>query len=113
LKKKSKKNKIEEKNCIFAAEKCLKKFYFMNTYQIQINESVPLGQSITALLRSATEVVFFNVQETGKIVAQNNKLQKSLRSGFNDVREIIDGKQKRTTIDEFINELRNNTNQNI
>ena len=82
----------------------------MNTYQIQINESVPLGQSIVALLRSATDVVSFNVQKTEKTVNQNDKLQKSLRSGFNDVREIIDGKQKRTTIDEFINELRNNTN---
>ena len=85
----------------------------MNTYQIQINESVPLGQSIIALLRSATEVVSFNVQEMEKTVVQNNKLQKSLRNGFNDVREIMDGKQKRTTIDEFINELRNSTNQNF
>jgi len=82
----------------------------MNSYKIQINESVPLGQSIISLLRSATEVVSFDVQKTEKIVNQNDKLQKSLRSGFNDVREIIDGKQKRTTIDDFINELRNNTN---
>ena len=85
----------------------------MNTYQIQINENVPLGQSIIALLRSATEVVSFNVQKTEKAVNQNDKLQRSLRSGFNDVREIIDGMQERTTIDEFINELRNNTNQNF
>ena len=79
----------------------------MNTYQIQINERVPLGQSIIALLRSAPEVVSFNVQKSEKPVAQNDKLQKSLRSGFKDVRKIIDGKQERTTIDEFINELRN------
>ena len=82
----------------------------MNTYQIQINESVPLGQSIIALLRSAPEVVSFNVQKTKKIATQNDKLQKSLKSGFKDVREIIDGKQERTTIDEFINELRNSNN---
>ena len=85
----------------------------MNTYQIQINENVPLGQSIIALLRSATEVVFFNTQKTEKIVSRNEKLQQSLRNGFSDVREIIDGKQERTTIDEFINELRNNTDQNF
>ena len=85
----------------------------MNTYKIQINESVPLGQSIITLLKSATEVVSFNVQKTEKTVNQNDKLQKSLRSGFNDVREIINGKQKRTTIDEFINELRNTTNQDF
>ena len=74
-----------------------------HTYQIQINESVPLGQSIIALLRSASDVVSFTA-------THNNKVQKSLKSGFKDVREIIDGKQERTTIDEFINELRNNTN---
>jgi len=85
----------------------------MNTYQIQINENVPLGQSIIALLRSATEVVSFNVQKKEKIVSQNDKLQKSLKNGFNDVREIIEGKQEKTTIDEFINELRNSTNQNF
>jgi len=72
-----------------------------NTYQIQINESMPLGQSIIALLRSASDVVSFDF-------SRNNKIQKSLKSGFKDVREIMDGRQKRTTIDEFINELRNN-----
>ena len=82
----------------------------MNTYQIQINESLPLGQSIIALLRSATDVVSFNVQKTEKTVTQNDKLQKSLKSGFNDVRKIMDGKQERTTLDEFINELRNSNN---
>jgi len=75
----------------------------INTYQIQINESVPLGQSIIALLKSASDVVSFHS-------IRNNKVQNSLKSGFKDVREIIDGKQERTTIDEFINELRNNTN---
>ena len=74
----------------------------IQTYKIQINESVPLGQSIVALLRSASDVVSFHA-------LRNDKLKKSLKSGFKDVREIIDGKQKKTTIDEFINELRNNT----
>ena len=58
-----------------------------NKNQIQISNNVLLGRN-----------------------NQNNKLQKSLKSGFNDVREIIDGKQERTTIDEFINELRNSSN---
>jgi len=75
----------------------------VNTYQIQINESVPLGQSIIALLRSASGVVSFSS-------IRSDKVQKSMKSGFKDVREIIDGKQERTTIDEFINELRNNNN---
>ena len=78
----------------------------INSYQIQINESVPLGQSIISLLKSASDVVSFQS-------ARSDKVQKSLKSGFKDVREIIDGKQERTTIDEFINELRNNTDQNF
>ncbi|MCL2072699.1 MAG: hypothetical protein FWH18_02165 [Marinilabiliaceae bacterium] len=73
----------------------------ISNYQIRINESMPLGQSIIALLRSAPEVVSFT---------ENSKIENSLKSGFKDVREIIDGKQKKTTIDEFINELRNNNN---
>ena len=78
----------------------------VNTYQIQVNESVPLGQSIIALLKSASDVVSFSS-------IKNDKVEKSLKSGFKDVREIMDGKQKRTTIDEFINELRNNNNENV
>ena len=69
--------------------------FMIHTYQIQINESVPLGQSIVALLRSASDVVSFHA-------IQNDQLKESLKSGFKDVREIIDGKQKKTTIDEFI-----------
>ena len=76
----------------------------INSYQFQINESVPLGQGIIALLRSASDVVSFHS-------ARSDKVRKSLKSGFKDVREIIDGKQERTTIDEFINELRNNSPQ--
>jgi hypothetical protein len=75
----------------------------INTYQIQVNESQPLGQSILALLKSASDVVSFDY-------ARNDKLHKNLKSGFSDVREIIDGKQERTTINDFINELRNNSN---
>ena len=75
----------------------------VNTYQIQVNESQPLGQSILALLRSASDVVSFNFEP-------NSKIHKSLKSGFSDVREIMDGKQERTTLNEFINELRNNPN---
>jgi len=75
----------------------------INTYQIQVNESQPLGQSILALLRSASDVVSFNFEPS-------NKIHKSLKSGFSDVREIMDGKQEKTTINDFINELRNNSN---
>jgi hypothetical protein len=68
---------------------------------LMVNESMPLGQSNIALLRSASDVVSFSPHKS--------KVRKSLKSGFKDVREIMDGKQERTTIDEFINELRNNT----
>jgi hypothetical protein len=37
--------------------------------------------------------------------SSKSTLYKSLESGFRDVREILDGKQKEVTLDEFLNEL--------
>ncbi len=61
----------------------------------------------------SSECCFFSCGKGKKTIPSNNKVQKSLESGFKDVREIIDEKQKRITIDEFINELRNNPNRNF
>ena len=40
---------------------------------------------------------------------KKSTMYRRLESGFRDVREIVDGKQKRQTIDEFLNEIRNHT----
>ncbi|GHT61753.1 hypothetical protein AGMMS50239_13350 [Bacteroidia bacterium] len=76
----------------------------MATYQININERTQLGKGIITLLRSAAEAVSFEMPDT-KVVQPKSTLYKSLESGFKDVREILDGKQKEVTLDEFLNEL--------
>jgi hypothetical protein len=75
----------------------------MSTYQIQINERTALGKGFLAMLKSApSDVVTF---ETPQKPAKKSRLYKSVESGFRDVREILDGKQKEVTLDEFLNEL--------
>jgi hypothetical protein len=76
----------------------------MATYQIHINERTQLGKGIVALLKSASEAVSFEIPSK-KVAAEKSALYKSLESGFRDVREILDGKQKEVTLDEFLDEL--------
>jgi hypothetical protein len=75
----------------------------MATYQVQINERTSLGKSFLTILKSApSDVVTFEMLSKP---AKKSRLYKSLESGFRDVREILDGKQKEVTLDEFLNEL--------
>ena len=73
----------------------------MKILQIQINDAIPLEKSTLALLKSMPEAVSFP-QNTAK----------GMESGLKYVREIIDGKQERTTLDDFFHELRNNSHKN-
>ena len=81
----------------------------MATYQISINERMSLGKSIIALLQSAKEAVtFVPVREkTMEKTETHSPLYYKLGSAFKDVKLIMDGKQKRQTLDEFLDELRN------
>jgi len=85
----------------------------MATYQIQINETMPLGQSIVALLYSAKEAVPSIVKKGAKReptyeeVVNKSDLHRSLDSAFADVRLMLDGKKRKKTLDELIYELRN------
>jgi hypothetical protein len=81
----------------------------VTTYQIQIDSSVPLGKSILALLKSAGDAVTLKAVRTKSVAKaeEHSPLYYRLQSGFRDVREILDGKQKRQTLDEFLDELRN------
>jgi hypothetical protein len=75
----------------------------MSTYQIQINERTSLGKGFLAMLKLApSDVVTF---ETPFRPAKKSRLYKSVESGFRDVREILDGKQKKQTLREFLDEL--------
>ena len=75
----------------------------MTTYQISINESMPVGQSILTLLQSLPEVISF--QKITASVTPQSALYKDLKCAFKDVYEIKTGKQKRQTLRELINEL--------
>jgi len=77
----------------------------MATYQILINERTSLGRSIIAFLRSMPQAVTFQRRE--RKAAHKSELYKSLDSAFCDVRLMLDGKKKKKTLDELIDELRN------
>jgi hypothetical protein len=75
----------------------------MATCRIQINERTSLGKGVLAMLKSVPSgVVIF---ETPSKPTKKSRLYKSLESGFRDVREILDGKQKKQTLREFLDEL--------
>ena len=84
----------------------------MATYQIQINEQIPLGQSLVALLQSANEAVISFVKKkekrelTYEEVVNKSELHRSLDRAFADVRLMLDGKKRKKTLDELIDELR-------
>ena len=81
----------------------------MATYQIHINERLALGRSLVSLLKSVPETVSFETPMQKQITtSKRGKLYKNLDSAFQDVCEIREGRQAKKTIDEFINELRNN-----
>ena len=82
------------------------------TYQLQINEGTPLGQSIVALLQSANEAVVSIVKKhtkrrelTYEEVVNKSELHRSLDRAFADVRLMLDGKKREKTLQELIDEL--------
>ncbi|GHV47184.1 hypothetical protein FACS1894181_00110 [Bacteroidia bacterium] len=74
----------------------------MATYQIHINEQTPLGKSIIALLRSAKGIVSLKLITEHTAAKGKSNLYKSLESGLGDVKEILEGKQEKQTLKEFL-----------
>ena len=89
----------------------------MTTYQMEINEATPIGQSIIALLKSAKEEVpsIVKKQEEHELtydeVVNKSDLHRRLDSAFADVRLMLDGKKRKKTLDELIYELRNSNDR--
>jgi len=85
----------------------------MTTYQVEINEQIPLGKSILALLKSADEAVVSVVKKREKReltydeVVNKSDLHRQLDSAFKDVRLMLDGKKREKTAQEFLKEIRN------
>jgi hypothetical protein len=76
----------------------------MAVYQIHINEKTQLGKSIIALLKSASDIVSFEITKKQKI-AKKSFLYKGTESGLKDVREILEGKQPKKTLKEVLDDL--------
>jgi hypothetical protein len=81
----------------------------MATYQVHINESLPFGRNLLAMLYSAPTEAVTVKSLPAKTKPEDTALYKNLQEAFRDVREIIDGKQARVTLDEFLNDIRNST----
>ena len=85
----------------------------MTTYQVQINEQLPLGRSIVSLLQSANEAVVSIVKKrekrelTYEEVVNKSDFHRQLDNAFKDVRLMLDGKKREKTLDELIYELQN------
>jgi len=77
----------------------------MATYQIEINERMALGKSLLAFLHSVPQAVTFIKKE--RKPEPKGELYESLNRAFADVRLMIDGKKRKKTLDELIDELRN------
>ncbi|MDR1631496.1 MAG: hypothetical protein LBR97_01185 [Dysgonamonadaceae bacterium] len=77
----------------------------MSTYQLQINDKIPLGKSILSLLKSATDVVTLLPVRKKAEEEKHSPLYYELQSAFRDVKLMVDGKKKEKTIEEFLAEL--------
>ena len=77
----------------------------MAVYQIRINEKMSMGKSILAFLRSVPQVVTFEMQKENS--APKSELYESLNRAFADMRLMMDGKKRKKTLDDLIDELRN------
>jgi len=78
----------------------------MGVYQIRINEKMSVGKSIIAFLQSIPQVVTF--EKPTEKTARKSELYHGLDSAFADVRLMLDGKKREKSLDELIDELRNN-----
>ena len=76
----------------------------MATYQITVNEKAALGKSVVAFLQSIPQVVSFEIPK--KKEAKKSWLYYELEGAFNDVRLMREGKKRKKSLDELIEELR-------
>ena len=77
----------------------------MATYQITINEKMALGKSLVALLQSVPQAVTFEMPSQKQ--PKKSWLYCELEEAFNDVRLMREGKKRKKTAQEFLEEIRN------
>ena len=76
----------------------------MASYHVRINEKMGIGKSIVAFLQSIPQVVTFDIPK--KKEKPKSELYHGLNSAFAEVRLMLDGKKKKKSIDEFLEEMR-------
>ena len=76
----------------------------MATYQIKINERMPLGKSLVEYLQSIPQIVSFEMPKAKS--APKSELYNGLNSAFAEVRLMLDGKKKEKSAQEFLEEMR-------
>ena len=85
----------------------------MATYQVQIDEQLPLGRSIVSLLQSANEAVVSFVKKrekrelTYEEVVNKSDFHRQLDNAFKDVRLMLDGKKQEKDAYELLYEMQN------
>ncbi len=77
----------------------------MVAYQVNIDDNIPLGKSILALLKSASEAVVLKPIVNKNAAQEKSDTYKRIDRGLKDVRKILDGKQKKQTLKDFLNEV--------
>ena len=75
----------------------------MAIYQIAVNEKMSLGKSLVAYLQSIPQIVTFEIPT--KKPAPKSELYHSLDRAFADVRLMMDGKKRKKSLSELIDEL--------
>jgi hypothetical protein len=76
----------------------------MAVYQIRVNEKMSLGKSVIAYLQSVPQAVSFEIPK--KKQKPKSELYYGLKSAFEDVRLMMDGKKRKKSLDEFLEEMR-------
>ena len=76
----------------------------MVTYQIQVNERTSLGKALVAYLRSIPQIV--TLKKTKATAEPLPTLYECLDSAFADVKLMVDGKKRKKTAQEFLEEIR-------
>ena len=76
----------------------------MTTFQIEIDEQLPLGKSLVAYLQSIPQIATLRKVEKEEIISMD-ELYGNLDSAFRDVKLMVDGKKRKKSLQELIDEL--------
>jgi len=78
----------------------------MAMYQMYINERMSLGKSLVAYLQSIPQIVTIQTSKAKEEeTISPEELYGNLNRAFADVKLMIDGKKRKKSVEEFLNEL--------